>query len=331
MLYVLEMLASDSFDNPTVFKNIIKIGYTRNYNKRIKGYSTHNPFFRVIKLFEGDEFDQTCEKIIHHRLANKKYEGRAEMFLKDDELMEFIDSLHTREDILKYKTLCSRKGLSFQPAYNKYKGILSKNWSLIETKYNGTLEELVQLFVDNNVDDLHSFIRDKLGIQLVDFTEEEKLQMKEFFKKFHKQKGRRHKLKFLCESSGLPGFGTILDNVPNKRFKEYINTLGVDGCRSLCYRIELIDKKLSVLSFDQDKLREAIYAKFEVGKSYTRSGIKSTLTNLYESIGYKATAKAIDLSNYFETKDTLVSEGGKRVAGFKLLDKIEDNNNNDKN
>lgn len=151
-----------------------------------------------------------------------------------------------------------------------------------------------------------------------------------FFEEFNKQKGRRHKLKFLCESSGLPGFGTILDNVPNKRFKEYINTLGVDGCRSLCYRIELIDKKLSVLSFDQDKLREAIYAKFEVGKSYTRSGIKSTLTNLYESIGYKATAKAIDLSNYFETKDTLVSEGGKRVAGFKLLDKIEDNNN-DKN
>ena len=149
-----------------------------------------------------------------------------------------------------------------------------------------------------------------------------------FFEEFNKQRDRRHKLKFLCESSGLPGFGTILDNVPNKRFKEYINTLGVDGCRSLSYRISLIDKKLSVLTFDQDKLRDAIYDTFEVGKSYTRSGIKSTLTNLYESIGYKATAKAIDLSNYFETKDTLVSEGGKRVAGFKLLNKIEDNNNN---
>ncbi len=63
MLYIIEMMASDSFDNPTVFKNIIKIGYTRNFDKRIKGYYTHNPFFRVIKLFEGDEFDQTCEKI----------------------------------------------------------------------------------------------------------------------------------------------------------------------------------------------------------------------------------------------------------------------------
>ena len=85
----------------------------------------------------------------------------------------------------------------------------------------------------------------------------------------------------------------------------------------------MIDKKLSVLTFDQDKLRDAIYDTFEVGKAYTRSGIKSTLTNLYESIGYKATAKAIDLSTYFETKDTLVSEGGKRVAGFKLLNKVD--------
>lgn len=49
MLYIIEMMASDSFDNPTVFKNVIKIGYTRNFDKRIKGYYTHNPFFRIIK------------------------------------------------------------------------------------------------------------------------------------------------------------------------------------------------------------------------------------------------------------------------------------------
>ena len=52
------------------------------------------------------------------------------------------------------------------------------------------------------------------------------------------------------------------------------------------------------------------------------------LTDLYKSIGYKATAKAIDINAYFTTKDTMFSENGKRVAGFKLLDKI--NNNNDK-
>lgn len=127
----------------------------------------------------------------------------------------------------------------------------------------------------------------------------------------------------LCESSNLSGFGNILDNVPNKRFKEYINTLGVDGCKALGYRIELIDKKLSVLSFSEDKLRNTVYDTFEVGKAYSKASIKSTLAKLYKSIGYKATAKASDLSVYFELKRTSVSEGGKRVEGFKLLEKLD--------
>lgn len=151
-----------------------------------------------------------------------------------------------------------------------------------------------------------------------------------FFEGFNKQKDRRRKLKFLCESSHLPGFRTILDNVPNKRFKEYIDTLGVDGCKSLSYKIEQIDKKLSVLSFDPDKVRDVVYNTFEVGKSYTKSSIKLTLAKLYKDIGYKATAKANDLNCYFKTRETLISDGLRRTAGFKLLEKIEDNNN-DKN
>lgn len=151
-----------------------------------------------------------------------------------------------------------------------------------------------------------------------------------FFEEFDKQKDRRRKLKFLCESSHLSGFRTILDNVPNKRFKEYINTLGLDGCKSLSYKIEQIDKKLSVLSFDLDKVRDVVYNTFEVGKSYTKSSIKLTLAKLYKDIGYKATAKANDLNCYFKTRETLISDGLRRTAGFKLLEKIEDNNN-DKN
>lgn len=149
-----------------------------------------------------------------------------------------------------------------------------------------------------------------------------------FFEEYDRQKDRRRKLKFLCESSHLPGFRTILDNVPNKRFKEYIDTLGVEVCKSLSYKIEQIDKKLSVLSFDLDKVKNTIYNTFEVGKSYTKSSIKSTLAKLYKDIGYKATAKANDLNCYFKTRETLISDGLKRTAGFKLLNKID---NNDKN
>ena len=92
----------------------------------------------------------------------------------------------------------------------------------------------------------------------------------------------------------------------------------------------MIDKKLSVLSFSEDKLKGVVYNTFEVGKSYSKSSIKSILTDLYKRIGYKATAKANDLGAYFELRRTSVDDGsGKRAAGFKLLNKIN-NNNNDK-
>ena len=85
----------------------------------------------------------------------------------------------------------------------------------------------------------------------------------------------------------------------------------------------MIDKKLSVLAFDKDKVKDEVYKTFEVGKAYSKASLKSTLAKLYKSIGYKATAKASDLSVYFELKRTSVSEGGKRVEGFKLLEKLD--------
>lgn len=38
-------------------------------------------------------------------------------------------------------------------------------------------------------------------------------------------------------------------------------------------------------------------------------------------IGYKASPKATDLNNYFDTKKCLIQENGKRVNGLKLLAK----------
>ena len=96
----------------------------------------------------------------------------------------------------------------------------------------------------------------------------------------------------------------------------------------MSYKIELIDKKLSVLSFDLDKVKSVIYNTFEVGNVYSKSNIKSILAKLYKDIGYKATAKANDLDNFFKTKRATLAEGDKRVEGFRLLSKI--GNDNDK-
>lgn len=137
--------------------------------------------------------------------------------------------------------------------------------------------------------------------------------------------GRREKFKYLCEQSELQEFNIIVDNVRFKRFKEYINVLGVDRCKAMSYKFGDMDKELNVRSFDKDKLRDKIYEIFKVGMSYTKSGIKSTLADLYKNLDYRATAKASDLRNYFDIKlCIMVGEGGKKINGFKILNKIQE-------
>lgn len=145
--------------------------------------------------------------------------------------------------------------------------------------------------------------------------------VEEFLNRYEGIKSKKDKLKFLCEQAGLPEFDIIVDNVSTKRFKEYVTVLGVDECRSVGYKIEELNKKLSIRSFDKNLLKEIIYETFKVGNSYTRSGIKEILAGIYKEIGYKATAKASDLDNYFEYKKGLVTVNNKRVSSFKLIDK----------
>jgi len=145
--------------------------------------------------------------------------------------------------------------------------------------------------------------------------------VEEFLNRYEGIKSKKDKLKFLCEQAGLPEFDIIVDNVSTKRFKEYVTVLGVDECRSVGYKIEELNKKLSIRSFDKNLLKEKIYETFKVGNSYTRSGIKKILAGIYKEIGYKATAKASDLDNYFEYKKGLVTVDNKRVSSFKLINK----------
>ena len=145
--------------------------------------------------------------------------------------------------------------------------------------------------------------------------------VEEFLNRYEGIKSKKDKLKFLCEQAGLPEFDIIVDNVSTKRFKEYVTVLGVDECRSVGYKIEELNKKLSIRSFDKKLLKEKIYETFKVGNSYTRSGIKEILAGIYKEIGYKATAKASDLDNYFEYKKGLVTVNNKRVSSFKLINK----------
>ena len=148
-------------------------------------------------------------------------------------------------------------------------------------------------------------------------------ELEKFFKEYKEQGSRQYKLKYLCEYCEKVGNLSILQHIEEKRFSDYINVLGLDVCKAVWYNISQLDKRLNILSFDMTKIKEKLSNEFEIGQSYTNTFIKSKLTKIYKDLGYRATAKASDLLEYFEAKDCLISVDSKRVHGLKILKKKE--------
>lgn len=104
MIYFIQMTAREKFG--AEIKEVIKIGFSDNFNKRLGGYITHNMSFEVVKTLDGDGFNMGCEAILHGYLKDKMYKkNRGEVFIRDPEVVQLINSLSTVEDIL---CLCSR-------------------------------------------------------------------------------------------------------------------------------------------------------------------------------------------------------------------------------
>ena len=148
-------------------------------------------------------------------------------------------------------------------------------------------------------------------------------ELEKFFKEYKEQKGRIYKLKYLCEYCERVGNTSILQHIEEKRFSDYINVLGLDRCKAEWYNTYLLDKRLSVMSFDRAKIQEELSNEFEVGQSYTKADIKEKLSEIYKKLSYKASPKATDLEEFFELKPCLITVDGKRVNGFKILKEKE--------
>ena len=144
-------------------------------------------------------------------------------------------------------------------------------------------------------------------------------ELEKFFKEYKEQGSRQYKLKYLCEYCEKVGNLSILQHIEEKRFCDYINILGLKGCKSDYYNVGKLDNKLKILSFDMTKIKGELSNVFEVGQSYTKADIKEKLSDIYKRLGYKAAPKATDLEEFFELKSCLITIDNKRVNGFKIL------------
>lgn len=121
----------------------------------------------------------------------------------------------------------------------------------------------------------------------------------------------------------------ILEKLPDKNFKEYFTILGADRIKALAYNTSLLNKELSILTFDDTILLERIYNIFIPGNRYSLVDIKQVLLNIYQDVGYKKTPVATDLQEWFNIKsvqiNTKISKGKyKRDQGFEILSRRND-------
>ena len=152
------------------------------------------------------------------------------------------------------------------------------------------------------------------------------LEVQQFLEEYDKLKTAYWKLKYLCQKYvGLSDVDkeVLINNIHDKRFREYIIILGPDVCKACGYNITKLNKKLEVNSFDKSSLIQDIYSEFKVDESYLTSDIINILERLYKKFDYKVIARAKDLEQYFEMKPCKVTINKTRVNGFKILAKKE--------
>ena len=142
-----------------------------------------------------------------------------------------------------------------------------------------------------------------------------------FFYKYDQLSLFKDKLKLLCEYDMSDEARSIaLEQIgEHDNIRSYYTTLKPDRLKSLGYNRTYIERELGVIVFNKELLIRTIFNNFRVGDKIPNTDIKNILTNLYNSINYKATPKATDLGEYFEVKKCKVSINGKRLDGLELI------------
>lgn len=178
MLYFINMLAREKIGGNSF--DVIKIGFSNNFNKRLEAYSTHNTSFEVIKKLDSDKFNMACETIIHSYLRDKKYNGRTEVFIRDKNLDKLIDNLNSVGDIV---SLCSKikKPKKNVRLYLKlYKPIILYNWDKISKVFSGKPEDIIISMLYYRSMDIKK--HEILGLDLQDMPEEDLKEIEDFFR-----------------------------------------------------------------------------------------------------------------------------------------------------
>lgn len=146
-----------------------------------------------------------------------------------------------------------------------------------------------------------------------------------FIKVFDSITDYHQKLKYLTTTTDISEDEKqfVVDRLKGS-FGNIYRVLGPERIKALgCNYSMCMNELRSMLVFSEPDYENEIYKSFSVGDFYTKADIKIKLQNIYESCNGNPNTvkKANEISKYFTVKEKMIRIGGKRVAGYELLNK----------
>lgn len=336
MIYLIKSAGYDENEN---LIHLLKIGYTEDNNRdrRFMSYKLHNPTCKI--LYEIPSLSEDIEKRIQYKFRDYKYkEYGNEWFYYNDDVINFFRDID-KVDLESLPKNPVRGSKEFKKIKNECREVLSYFFNTKDTEEY--LENIISKVKDQlSKDYVIEYLRKdpNVGNERVDrylnylkcletgiYCEDDIVnrEVSEFLKVYIGLNTIYDKLKLLCEYGlSSDAIDIVLGQIADSdEIKSYYTTLGSSKLKSLSYNSAKIKNHLGVVTFSQELLESSIYSEFKVGDKITLSDIKSRLEVLYKSINYDKVAKAKDLENYFEVKNSSIYENGKKVKCYIIIKK----------
>ena len=336
MIYLIKSAGYDENEN---LIHLLKIGYTEDNNRdrRFMSYKLHNPTCKI--LYEIPSLSEDIEKRIQYKFRDYKYkEYGNEWFYYNDDVINFFRDID-KVDLESLPKNPIRGSKDFKKIKNECREVLSYFFNSKDTE--DYLKNIISKVKDQLTRDyVLEYLRDdsSIGPEGVDrylnylkcletgiYCEDDIVnrEVSEFLKVYIGLNTIHDKLKMLCEYGlSSDAIDIVLGQIADSdEIRSYYTTLGSSKLKSLSYNSAKIKNHLGVVTFSQELLESSIYSEFKVGDKITLSDIKSRLEVLYKSINYDKVAKAKDLENYFEVKNSSIYENGKKVKCYIIIKK----------
>ena len=273
-------------DNTFTAVPVLKIGYSSDPTgeKRFSTYRSNGPIM-VLAIVADRLADGSLERSLHYHFRDYLVYGR-EWYEDCDDIVNFFKDHVSGEAIL-----------NFLETEDPWSLVVGQVPLTKEQEEKAEAKRLINIF-PNIADKIERFF------EFRDFSERLKYLCTEFPEDIRKDFSRQIST--------------------DTTFYRFVSGLELSTIARYSYRKSELNLEVSRLEANkcvEDLVRARVLLTFDLNKVYTKPVIKSKLKEIYADCGYKATAKAVDLSKFFELKECRERGGDsdKRPVVLKII------------